>query len=87
MSIEAGSVRRSHRLGRALIYGSLAALAAFYLMPLWVMIVTSLKSLDEIYSGSFIGLPSHLTRGGRHGTRPVSAQLAAGYAHISSTHC
>ena len=61
MSIEAGSVRRSHRLGRALIYGSLAALAAFYLMPLWVMIVTSLKSLDEIYSGSFIGLPQAVT--------------------------
>ena len=36
-------------------------MAVFYLMPLWVMIVTSLKSLDEIYDGSFIGLPREIT--------------------------
>jgi glucose/mannose transport system permease protein len=53
--------RQSRALGRLFIYGSLAALAAFYLMPLWVMVVTSLKSLDEIYSGSFIGLPKVVT--------------------------
>ncbi len=57
MHTEVRSARRSLQLGRIFIYGSLIALAAFYLMPLWVMIVTSLKSLDEIYSGSFIGLP------------------------------
>ena len=61
MSTEAASARRSHRLGRLFIYGSLLALAAFYLMPLWVMIVTSLKSLDEIYAGSFIGPPQAVT--------------------------
>lgn len=61
MSTEAGSTHRSHQVGRIFIYGSLIALAAFYLMPLWVMIVTSLKSLDEIYSGSFIGLPKAIT--------------------------
>lgn len=61
MATDAGSARRSHRIGRLLIYGSLIALAAFYLMPLWVMIVTSLKSLDEIYAGSFIGPPQALT--------------------------
>ena len=61
MSTEVRSARRAHRFGRLFIYGSLFALAAFYLMPLWVMIVTSLKSLDEIYSGSFIGLPQGVT--------------------------
>lgn len=53
--------RQSRALGRLFIYGSLGALAIFYLMPLWVMIVTSLKSLDEIYAGSFIGLPKVVT--------------------------
>jgi glucose/mannose transport system permease protein len=51
----------SRHFGRVFIYGSLATLAAFYLMPLWVMLVTSLKSLDEIYAGSFIGLPQAVT--------------------------
>ena len=55
------SARRSHLFGRIFIYGSLVALALFYLMPLWVMIVTSLKSLDEVYAGSFIGLPKAVT--------------------------
>lgn len=61
MATERRSARRSQQLGRLFIYGSLVALAAFYLMPLWVMIVTSLKSLDEIYAGSFIGLPKAIT--------------------------
>ncbi|MDG4891510.1 MULTISPECIES: carbohydrate ABC transporter permease [unclassified Mesorhizobium] len=61
MRTEARSARRSHQIGRLFIYGSLIALAAFYLMPLWVMIVTSLKSLDEIYGGSFIGVPQAIT--------------------------
>jgi glucose/mannose transport system permease protein len=30
-------------------------------MPLWVMVTTSLKPLDEIYGGSFIGLPKAVT--------------------------
>ena len=61
MTTEVNRARRSALFGHIFIYGSLIALAAFYLMPLWVMIVTSLKSLDEIYSGSFIGLPQQLT--------------------------
>ena len=61
MATELRSAHRSQQFGRLFIYGSLIALAAFYLMPLWVMIVTSLKSLDEIYSGSFIGLPKVVT--------------------------
>lgn len=55
------SLARQRALGRILIYGTLILLALFYLMPLWVMITTSLKPLDEIYSGSFIGLPQTVT--------------------------
>ncbi|MEJ8476813.1 carbohydrate ABC transporter permease [Roseibium algae] len=54
--------RQCYRLlGRLVIYGGLVVLAAFYLMPLWVMAVTSLKSLDEIYGGSFIDFPKLVT--------------------------
>ncbi|QRI66436.1 carbohydrate ABC transporter permease (plasmid) [Shinella sp. PSBB067] len=49
------------RLGRLVVYGCLAVVALVYLMPLWVMVVTSLKPLDEIYGGSFIGLPKAVT--------------------------
>lgn len=57
------SARRSSSklLGRIFIYSALLFLAAIYLMPLWVMVTTSLKSLDEIYGGSFIGLPKIIT--------------------------
>jgi glucose/mannose transport system permease protein len=55
------SANTSRQLGRFFIYGALTAVAVLYLMPLWVMIVTSLKSLDEVYAGSFIGLPKTVT--------------------------
>lgn len=61
MATNATSLRRQQLLGRVVIYGALIAMAAFYLMPLWVMIVTSVKHLDEIYAGSFIGLPKEIT--------------------------
>jgi glucose/mannose transport system permease protein len=49
------------RLGRLFIYAGLIVVAFLYLMPLWVMVVTSLKPLDEIYGGSFIGMPKEVT--------------------------
>lgn len=55
------SASRQKALGRLMIYGALGGLALFYLMPLWVMITTSLKPLDEIYGGSFIGIPQTFT--------------------------
>lgn len=51
----------AHRLGRIFVYGSLILIALLYLMPLWVMVVTSLKPLDDIYGGSFIGVPKTIT--------------------------
>lgn len=55
------SHNRRRLLGRACVYSALILLALYYLMPLWVMITTSLKPLDEIYNGSFIGLPQTVT--------------------------
>lgn len=58
---EALSQSGKARLGRLVVYGCLIVVALVYLMPLWVMVVTSLKPLDEIYSGSFIGMPKAIT--------------------------
>ena len=46
---------------RWLLFALLGAFALFYLMPLFVMVTTSLKSLDEIRTGSLISLPRDVT--------------------------
>ena len=46
---------------RALLFGTLAIFAVYYLMPLFIMITTSLKSLEEIRSGSLVALPREIT--------------------------
>ncbi len=43
------------------LYIMLGLFALFYLMPLFVMITTSLKSLDEIRTGDLISLPREVT--------------------------
>lgn len=43
------------------LYGILILFAAFYLMPLFVMLTTSLKSLEEIRTGSLLALPREIT--------------------------
>ena len=50
----------SFYLLRALIYISLTLLALYFLLPLFVMIITSLKDLDEIKSNHLLSLPSSL---------------------------
>ena len=49
------------RIGRIMIYGSLILAASFYMLPLFVMVVTSLKSLDEIRLGNLLSLPDEVT--------------------------
>ena len=44
-------------VNRIVIYGMLAVFALIYLMPLFVMLVTSLKSMDEIQNGNMLALP------------------------------
>jgi glucose/mannose transport system permease protein len=49
------------KLVRGLIYLTLIAFACFYLLPLYVMLVNSLKPLDEIWQGGMLNLPSNWT--------------------------
>lgn len=44
-------------VGRVFVYGLLALVCLYYLMPLFVMLTTSLKSLDEIRAGNLLALP------------------------------
>ncbi|MBD5769620.1 carbohydrate ABC transporter permease [Marinomonas colpomeniae] len=48
---------RTSTVTRIFIYGLLILFAAYYLMPLFVMIVNSLKPLSEITSGNMMALP------------------------------
>ena len=48
-------------IGRVIIYSLLILVAVYYLMPLFVMVTTSLKTLDDIRSGNLIALPKALT--------------------------
>ncbi len=56
----AGSVG-APRIGRIAIYGALLLFAAIYLLPLFVMLVTSFKTLDEIRNGDMLQLPQRPT--------------------------
>jgi len=47
--------------GRIVIYSLLILVALYYLMPLFVMLTTSLKSLDDIRSGNLLSLPKSVT--------------------------
>jgi glucose/mannose transport system permease protein len=46
---------------RWLLYVLLGAFALFYLAPLFVMVTTSLKSLEEIRTGDLLSLPREVT--------------------------
>jgi glucose/mannose transport system permease protein len=43
------------------IYGTLILVSAYYLLPLYVMIVTSLKEMNEIRLGNVFSLPQEIT--------------------------
>jgi glucose/mannose transport system permease protein len=51
----------SRTVTRVVIYGLLLLFAAIYLMPLYVMIVTSFKTLDEVRDGNMLQLPQQFT--------------------------
>lgn len=67
MSAGAEAIRQpSGRVGgsvtsRVVIYGLLAIFAVAYLMPLFVMLVTSFKTMDEIQGGNMLSLPRNPT--------------------------
>ncbi|NBJ11418.1 carbohydrate ABC transporter permease [Microvirga arsenatis] len=47
--------------GRIGIYAFLATAALFFLLPLWIMVVTSLKPMEEIRMGNILALPAAMT--------------------------
>ena len=46
---------------RILLYFFLSVFVLYYLLPLFVLITTSLKSLEEIRTGSLVALPRNIT--------------------------
>ncbi|PLX38120.1 MAG: sugar ABC transporter permease [Hyphomicrobiales bacterium] len=46
---------------RGLLFAILGLFVLYYLLPLFVMVVTSLKSLEEIRLGSLVALPKEVT--------------------------
>lgn len=44
-----------------MIYGTLTVVSAYYLMPLYVMLVTSFKTMDEIRDGNIFAIPKMMT--------------------------
>ncbi|CAN7423209.1 carbohydrate ABC transporter permease [Pararhizobium sp. LjRoot238] len=46
-------------IGRIGLYAFLTVAAAFFLLPLYVMLVTSLKTMDQIRLGEIFALPLH----------------------------
>jgi glucose/mannose transport system permease protein len=48
---------RGSRFARVAIYAVLALACVYYLLPLFVMVITSLKSVDEIRAGNLLSLP------------------------------
>ena len=48
-------------MNRIVIYGLLIIFALVYLSPLFVMLVTSFKTMDEIQEGNMLAFPRHPT--------------------------
>ena len=57
----AASVARTDRVARAVIYAALILFAVYFLLPLFVMLVNSVKPLDEIRGGNMLALPEQFT--------------------------
>ena len=47
--------------GRIFIYGLLVLAAVYFLLPFLVMVLTSLKSMEDIRAGTLISLPRRIT--------------------------
>jgi glucose/mannose transport system permease protein len=58
-----------------MIYGTLIVFSLYYLLPLWVMVMTSLKGMPEVRLGNIFAPPVEITfsLGSRLGPRPAPA--------------
>ena len=83
----AGRRPRHLTWGRIGVYAFLLGSALFFLLPLWIMVLTSLKSMDEIRLGNILAWPSALTfqPWSRPGPRPAPACAATASASASGT--
>ena len=63
MTVAEPSGRRPRHLtwGRIGVYAFLLFSAAFFLLPLWIMLLTSVKTMDEIRLGNILALPADPT--------------------------
>ena len=52
---------RGHGWHRIVIYSLLLLAALYFLLPLLVMLITSVKSLEEIRQGTLLSLPQAAT--------------------------
>lgn len=60
-AIPADRPLESISIARVAIYAVLVLFAVFYLLPLYVMVVNSIKPLDEIRRGAMLALPDTIT--------------------------
>ncbi|MFD1555451.1 carbohydrate ABC transporter permease [Paraburkholderia silviterrae] len=47
------------KVSRVFVYAALILFALYFLFPLYVMLSTSLKTLDELHTGNMLTLPAH----------------------------
>ena len=70
--------------GRIGVYAFLATAALFFLLPLWIMVLTSLKPMEEIRLGNILALRRHRRSmpGSRPGRRPARVSSATASASV-----
>lgn len=61
MSTSSRSNSQASRFTRLFLYAGLLFFAVYYLLPLYVMLVNSIKPLDEIRQGDMLALPGVVT--------------------------
>ena len=60
-AVPQGRRPRHLTIGRIGIYAFLVTAALFFMLPLWIMVVTSLKPMEEIRLGNILALPAAMT--------------------------
>jgi glucose/mannose transport system permease protein len=60
-AVPQGRRPRHLTIGRIGVYAFLVTAALFFMLPLWIMVVTSLKPMEEIRLGNILALPAAMT--------------------------
>ena len=59
--VEGGQKTFGERFSRALVYVALLLFVIYFLAPLFIMVITSIKPMSEIRTGTLISLPRNPT--------------------------